>query len=479
MLHKIFKNSIKLGVFTYAEKAVSFFTFLFLTKYLTPEDFGIFALATVFFTFLLLPKISLEYTYVHSKDDGTLKNIETHLFLQLVYFFVAVTLTSILVFLFSNLIDRRVALLLFSFSIFMFFQSFSSSFRVYLEKQIKFTKIIIINFIATLLSSSVAVALAFNGFGIFSLVVGGSINSLLFVLTNFFGLSIFTRLGIRIFRFDVAVAKYYLKYAFFVMLGEVAIIFISQADKYYAGLFLGLAILGLYERSYKIVSFPTELITDIVSRVLLPVYSNIKENKEQIKTIFYNMTGIVVRVSFLFILIIFFSIDDLVFGFFGNRWAPLVDLVRLLCFYSLARSIFVHNYIFFISTGKARFQSILCWIQAVLLLIATPVTIKYFRINGVILSVTLTLYVGVLIGLLKVNKTLILNFRKILFAPVVSLLVTSAFMFLLSNKLFQYSTLLNIVVKASFGSLMYIGLLFAMERKTMTSLIRKLAAKQI
>jgi O-antigen/teichoic acid export membrane protein len=114
---------------------------------------------------------------------------------------------------------------------------------------------------------------------------------------------------------------------------------VAQGDDAVVGRLLGMENLGLYQLAYKISNLPFTEVTDVVSRVVFPVYSKISQDKARVERAFRKS---LLGITFLVIpgvIIIFLFPETVIRIVLGEKWLGAAQALRILAFFGLTRAI--------------------------------------------------------------------------------------------------------------------------------------------
>jgi PST family polysaccharide transporter len=160
-----------------------------------------------------------------------------------------------------------------------------------------------------------AIVLALNGFGFWSLVLGQIANSGLLALLSY----IASRHPVR----PTFQWRYYrdlLHFSSGFFLGNIANYFGRNLDNLVVGRALGETALGLYGRAFNIFSLPVNAMGQAVAQVLFPAFSRVKSNPERMKQAYLKavtISGVVIMPASVLLVL---CADDIVRVVLGDKW---------------------------------------------------------------------------------------------------------------------------------------------------------------
>lgn len=434
---KALTGTIFVAANNYLSLLVVFISGILLARLLEPADFGIYGIS-LFFVDLLsrLREFGLDKALIHRQENLD-KAYRAHFTLQLL--FSVFSLLAVLIL--SPLVSKHYPANLFPFmiliSISYIFQSLGSTQKVFFEKNLQFKQTALVDIAALFLSSILSVYLAFRGFGPLSLVVGYSSNFV--IATGFYWLIRPWKPSLSsLFIFEVAEVKWFLRFGFFLFIGGLTTFILFKYNNFILGTFLSFTVLGFYSRAFNYAQVPTSLITSVISRVALPVYSLLQNQREKLNEAFVIVLKSIVRISFPLSLILYLVADDFTVFILGNKWSPMVPIFRILLIYGVLRSVFDDLGELFTAVGKPKYISIYLFIQALLILVLAPILTNFYKASGAAISLSIVLAIGVIIAYKFLARVVHIRILSIFLPTAVVCLLT-----LISFKLIVFKFGLN------------------------------------
>jgi len=281
--------------------------------------------------------------------------------------------------------------------------------------------------------------MAYNDYGVWSLVAGNTINTFLV----FIGLWIFRPWKLRL-KFDKEIARWFLKFGFYLWIGAIVTFILFQYNDFIVGTLLGAATLGFYAKALKFAELPNSMVTSVISRVALPTYSKLQNEKQKLETSFNLVLRNIVRISLPITLILFFTAHEFTLVLIGEKWLPMVPIFKLLILYSFLRAIFDDAGAFLTAIGKPQIVSKYISLQAVVLLVLTPILVKTSGVDGAAISLDAVMLLGVVIAYYCVSKKISLSLSSVFVPSFVSAAVTTLFYLVVSNW-YNFNTLIPLM----------------------------------
>ncbi|MBK7872921.1 MAG: lipopolysaccharide biosynthesis protein [Saprospiraceae bacterium] len=197
---------------------------------------------------------------------------------------------------------------------------------VYLEKKLDFKSLAKISFTSSGISGAIAIYLAYQGFGVWSLVwraiIGGVIKSaLMFIVANPQIKIKFSRQSFKeLFSFG---SKLFLSS----LINEIYLnIFYFVIGKYFS-----VRELGLYTRADGYKDLPSKTLNHVIHSVSYPVLSEIKDNDARLKKGYEKLIKLTMYLSFALMLGLAGAAHSFIVGLIGTKWVEAIPYLQLLC----------------------------------------------------------------------------------------------------------------------------------------------------
>lgn len=130
--------------------------------------------------------------------------------------------------------------------------------------------------------------------------------------------------------------------------------FARNADSMIIGRMLGSAPLGIYSMAYKLMLFPVQNLTWVVGRVLMPRMSQLQDDPERIRELYFKALGAVVMLSAPAMAGLWALREPFVALAFGPRWVEVPELVAWLAPVGLLQSMTSTVGTVYLAAGRTR-----------------------------------------------------------------------------------------------------------------------------
>lgn len=196
-----------------------------------------------------------------------------------------------------------------------------------LQKNFQFKTIAVRNIVLSLLSLVLAVILALNGWGVYSLIYSTLFQVGCLNIYNF----IVGQKQIKLqFTLSVAKSASLMKIGFYQTGTNIIDYFASKLDVFLMGRFLGMEALGVYSLAKELLVKAYSIINGIGNKVLLPIYSKMQDSTEELARIYLKSINLLTFISFPIIMAIGVFSTPIIDIFYGNKYEEAASLVPIL-----------------------------------------------------------------------------------------------------------------------------------------------------
>lgn len=185
-----------------------------------------------------------------------------------------------------------------------------------LYRDMRFKATTLVSYVALLVSSSVSITLAYLGYGVWALILGGFASPLITVPA--YMILARWRPGISL-RFGRA--REIARYGFLVSLNDIVCYLREQVSIFLLSRTLGPASVGLYNKGEGLAKMPHGFITGSVYQVLFRALAAEQDNLDKSRYLFFRSITLVAVYATPFYVGMLWLADPLVRGLYGDRWA--------------------------------------------------------------------------------------------------------------------------------------------------------------
>ncbi len=438
-----------------------FIVTVILARLLSPNDFGLLAMATVFVNFVnIFSEMGISSALIQKQDihdrhyySAFWLNIFVGINLTIIFIVVAPLITKFY---------RKPELLpiLIVISVNFFISSFTIIQQTILTKEMDFKRLAIRDIIAVIISGVIGIYLAYHGFGIWGLVYQqisfAVINAvLLWILSSWRPKFVFAKSDIKdIFNFSANLTGF-----------NIVNYFSRNIDQLLIGKFLGAQALGYYSLAYKIMLYPLQNISAIIGKVMFPALSKIQGNLIKVREIYSQMIEKIALITFPLMSVVFATAPELVRVIWGEKWAPMIPLIRILSVCGMLQSIHTTCGGLLLSQGKSELQLRLGLWSAFLNTAAICIGLRW-GIYGVAVCYLIIQILWIAYAQQICNKTIKLELNKFI-QPLIPMLIYSVLIALITASItliFRFPVAIAFVIQLIICMVIYFMLFRPIEK---------------
>lgn len=329
---------------------ISFATNVILARLLTPDDFGIIGMLAIF--------IALSNTFLEGgfgaaliqKRNPSQTDYSTVLYWNIffsVFLYVVLFSCSPLIAVFFH--NEKLIVIIRVQALILIPNSLSVVHSSILRKTLQFKKLARIILIPSFLSAIIGITLAYNGWGVWSLVA--------FQLSNSLFLTIFYWYSIKwtpSFVFDFQSFRRLFSYGGFILISNLLNTLMDNIQGLLIGRKFSAATMGFYTQARKLEDIPATSLSSITSQVTFPVFSKIYDDKKAVFEAHRKITIALNAIVFPLMSLLIVLADPIFIVIFSEKWVDSIPLFRVLCLGGMANCLISVNYNLYISSGKSK-----------------------------------------------------------------------------------------------------------------------------
>ena len=343
-----FSNAKWIGVSQFVKLLANVGGLFLLARLVPKEEFGLMGMAAVVTNFLFLFKdMGTGSAIVQKKDlvdSDTSTIFWTNCFVGLV---LALGLASASTGLAAWYGERRLEGVFLLLAVSFPFTSAGVTHQYLLERSSSFRILARIEILSSLLGLLAGVCYAYFGGGVFALVL----QTVLTALLNCLQLWIFSKWRPQ-FSWTYSRFLSLLPYSGSLSLFNFINYFSRNADSAIIGKVLGAVALGPYSMAYKVMLFPLQSLTFVVTRAIFPILSRGQDNPKEMIGVYQNSCLLIAMVTAPLMAGLFVLRDPFVFYAFGEDWAAMSGILMWLAPVGFIQSIVSTTGTVFMATGR-------------------------------------------------------------------------------------------------------------------------------
>lgn len=391
----------------FLKKGLTFIIGIILARILTPEEFGLVGLATVFISISgSLIGVGLIPALIQRKNP-TEEHFSSVFWLTIgISLLLAVLIFSVAPLIASYYDMEELKGILRLLSINTFIQGLTVTQNAYLKKHLKFKATNLSQLVSNLSGGLVGLTMALNGFGVWSLVaksiVSSTINSsMLWFQSSWKPAFIYRQQSINELR----------QYGANMYMSSILNMLFTKLDSIVIGKLFSAAQLGFYSRALSMNRFIIEFSSQSIGAVTMPYLSAIQDDTKSLVDKNLKITNIVAFNTFGLVGLLYILSEPLIILTVGEKWRPSIALFELLCLSAYAYPIGSATLSLLQASGNSKMFLRLEIIKKILLVAAFVVGFQ-FGIEGYLVAFALVVFIGTLLNMYYSGKGLDLTLGK-------------------------------------------------------------------
>lgn len=310
----------------YINVAVQMVITMVLARLLTPEEYGVMAVITVFVgLFSVVSNIGIgaaviQYKELDHRDFESLFTFTLLLGIALTVLFVVIGFP--LATFYGN--DEYVSLMALA-SLSVLFQAANMVPNGLLIRNKMFLTNGVRLVVTSLIGGVASILLALAGWGVYALVLNTVLQSLLNLVWNIVASDIRRLNGSM--KGPLAIVG---RFAGFQFLSQVVQYLARNLDTVLVGAVFGSTSLGYYDKAYRLARYPIDIIPNTLNPVLKSFFASMEEDVERLYELYFKVEKVLSILGVFISVFCFFAAEELVFLFFGDQWGDSVPLFQAL-----------------------------------------------------------------------------------------------------------------------------------------------------
>lgn len=444
-----------------------------LARLLTPDDYGIVAVITVFTGFFtLLADMGVGPAIIQNKllSDDDVTSIFNFTVLSAIGVTILFAIFSYPISLFYNN-DIYIPLgILLSFSI--LFNVLNIVPNAILLKEKKFKLVGFRTVIITLICGVVTIILAYLKFKYYAIVLNSILIALLTFIFNFWSSNIKFKWILN--KSSLIKIKSYSTYQF----GFSFINYFSRnLDNLLIGKVLGQSALGFYDKSYKLMLYPVSNLTHVITPALHPILSEYQNDKEYIYFQYKRIVKILSLLGVFISVYCFFAGEEAIIIMFGKQWVNSIPTFKILSLTIWIQMIMSSSGTIFQASGETKALFITGVISTIINVLGIVTGLYLGTIELIALMILITFSINFVITFIVLIKYVINHKLKDffgMFIPEVIIAVLMSIILIFICKIKISNILFSAIVKFIFAIVGYvIGLLMTKQISYLKLILKK------
>lgn len=369
----------------FGKQGIAFFTSLILARLLSPQEFGLIAMISVFIALGDgVIKSGLTNSLIRSENLDE-EDYSTVFYFNLLGSFVVYGIlyfSAPFIAKFYN--QSQLTEIIQIYGVIFIVNAFSAVQLARLTKQLDFKTQMIVALPSIVISSAIGIYMAYNGYGVWSLVWNSLIQSGLSTIQLWYHSK-----WIPVLKFSTEKFKYHFNYGFKIMLSGTIDILFTNIYAIIIGKYFIPAQVGFYNRASTLQMFPVINLSMILSKVSFPLFAKIQNDNEKLKSVYKKLMQMV---TFLIAPTLIFMgvLAEPLFRFlFTEKWLPAVPYFQILCYNGILYPLHSYNLQILNVKGRSDLFLKLELIKKVIVVIMLVISFQ-FGIFGLLIGSTIT-----------------------------------------------------------------------------------------
>ena len=454
------RGSLFVAAGNYIMQALSVGFSIVLTRLLTPEDFGVLALAAVVYSvFARLRQLGLDELLI-ARAELSDETIGTHLTLSTGLSVGAALLTFGLSPILAHFYSRPVIEVLQALALMHVFDEsgIASTPRALLRKDLRFARLSVLDLASTLASLLVGIAVAWSGAGVWALVARDGAG----IAFRSLGAWILVPRRPR-WSFDRDRAREFLRQGWQMWISGTSQFVVMNYDDFVVGNMLGTASLGFYSRAYRYSKLPMSPLAPVYS-VLAPTYARLAKDRARLSRTYALFLETVAVTAFPAAMLMAVAAPELVTVLLTDTWNSVAPLLRWLLPYALLRPIVDGSYSMAVALGMPKIVARIAAVEAVLMLVLCTALAWAFGVPGAAVSAAVVVLVGFVLFYLRfLREQVQVDYLWVFGQPCIALLAGAAAAIAVGRCMAVDSVVAMLVAKVAAGGTTFSAVLLALR----------------
>tara|TARA_B100000945_G_C20420930_1_gene617941 strand:- start:2960 stop:3889 length:930 start_codon:yes stop_codon:yes gene_type:complete len=245
-------------------------------------------------------------------------------------------------------------------------------------------------------------------------------------------------------------------------------------DNLMIGKMLGAGLLGSYTLSFSLTEYLRQVISNVLNRVMYPVFSQSQDDKEKLRNYFLKIIGINAIIIYPLMAYLIVFAETIIVDFFGERWAEAVLPLRILAVAMMVH-LLVNSFTSLIrGLGKPELEmKIIISLTIFILLPALYIGITYYGLVGASLAILANKIVLVLVGLITLRMQVGLSpyrvisaIKSAIFSVVLAMAPLAALIYFMHFD--------NIFILTPLYIALYLAVIYWLEKQLILMLLKNL-----
>lgn len=324
---KIFKGVSWMAFFNFFSQCVSWTITVLIARILLPSDYGLMAMSTIITGYALnLSDIGLGNAIIQRPQVSKNELSSVFWFTIGIAFLLAASCIPISYLTAYIMHEPRVIPVTQVVALVFILNGLQIVPSSILRKEMNFKAIGKIDMISVIVSSGFMLIIAKAGGGVWTLIMGYLIKSLIRTILLFVNSKWYPNL-----HYNFKESKHFLSFGILVAIGRSLFYVQEKSDKFFAGRAWNSKILGFYTFAQDLAQIPIDKIVSLINNVSFPAFAKAQDNKEHFNSLYLNITKVTAMVVLPIYVGGFFLGENIIRILLNPKWYPMVTVFKFLC----------------------------------------------------------------------------------------------------------------------------------------------------
>ena len=439
----------------YSTMIVTFISGIILARLLTPHDYGCIGMLAIF---MVLAESFIDGGFGEAliqKKDPTQADYSTIFFWNiamavLMYFILYFSAPSIASFYDIPLLCDVLRVQ----GIVLFIYAFNIVQRNQLRKKMNFKVLSIVTIITSITSLTITILMAYNGYGVWSLVAQNIISGFIPALVFWFYIKWRPQMT-----FSLKSLKELFSFGFYMFLTYILNRFERQIQGLLIGKVYDSATMGYYSKAHSVERLSSTSISQVMSQVTFPLYAEMQDDKGKISNTLKRLTMTLSYFTFPMMFILILCAKPLFILLYSDRWTDSVPYFQVLCLAGMAYCLQSVNNQTIAAIGKSKVMFIVTVIKRIVGISSIVFGLMFFGMKGLLVGVVLNTWVSYFININVVSRYIGYKWWKQLL-DIMPVLVVSALAAVISysvGNIIETNMYIDSLFKVTIYMVVYLG----------------------
>ena len=268
-----------------------------------------------------------------------------------------------------------------------------------LRKKLNFKILSIITITTSLVSLSVTIFMAYKGFGVWALVAQNLISAAIPALVFWFYVK-----WRPVWAFSWASFKELFSFGAFMFLTNILNRFSQQLQGLLIGKFFDPVTMGYYSKAHSTEKLASHSISQVMSQVTYPLYSEAQDDKKQLANIIRRLTMTLSYLTFPLLMVLLLCAKPIFILLYSDRWLQSVPYFQVLCIAGMAGCLQSVNNHSIAAIGESRAMFSWTIIKRTISIVMMVGGLVLFGMKGLLFGLAISSWFTYLVNISLVSK---------------------------------------------------------------------------